>query len=133
MHLAVKNQANAQRLFITQPWAIAFKHLSDEAYVVSAASNIVVKIGVNAVDGTVAVQSDPADATRVLQIPLGKNPRGIVVNAVDSRAYVMNYVSRNVAVIDLTASVENVFAVLPAARLPVAGTLEDKVQIGCGK
>lgn len=130
MHVAVKNQSNTQRLFITQPWAIAFKHRADEGYVVSAASNIVIKIGLNAVDGTPTVQSNPADTTRVLQIPVGKNPRGIVVNSLDTRAYVMNYVSRDVSVIDLTASPENLVAVMPAARLPVAGTFEDKIHIG---
>ena len=130
MHLAVKNQTNTQRLFITQPWAIAFKHQADEGYVVSAASNIVVKIGVNPADGAPTVQSNPADSTRVLQIPVGKNPRGIVVNGSDTRAYVTNYISRDVSVINLAASPESVLAVMPAARLPTVGTLEDKVHIG---
>ena len=40
------------------------------------------------------VQNDPTDNTRVLEIPTGKNPRGIVVNST-FKAYVMNYVSRN--------------------------------------
>ena len=34
-----------------------------------------------AADGSAAVQSDVSDPTRVLEIPTGKNPRGIVVNA----------------------------------------------------
>ena len=44
----------------------------------------------------------------MLQIPTGKNPRGIVVNSADTTAYVMNYVSRDVTVIDLSGSPERV-------------------------
>ena len=47
MHLAVAQQANTAGRFITQPWAMAFKHASNEGYVVSAASNIVVKVAVD--------------------------------------------------------------------------------------
>jgi len=130
MHLAVAQQANAARRFITQPWAMAFKHAGNEGYVVSAASNIVVKVAVDPATGAPSVLSDPADATRVLQIPTGSNPRGIVVNGDDTRAYVMNYVSRNVTVLDLTGTRENVVATVQSASLPTPGTLEDRIHIG---
>ncbi len=130
MHQAVGSQTNAAKQFITQPWAMAFKHLADEGYVVSAASNIVVKLKIDPATGAATVQNDPADATRVLEIPAGKNPRGIVVSASDKTAYVMNYVSRDVTVIDLSGTVEKVAVTLPSASLPTAGTAEDKVHIG---
>ena len=130
MHRAVALQTGAPKTFITQPWAMAFKHDSDEGYVISAASNIVVKIAANPSTGAPAVLSDPADATRVLQIPTGSNPRGIVINEDDSLAYVMNYVSRNVTVINLLGSRESVIATVQSADLPLPGTLEDKIQIG---
>ncbi len=130
MHKAVADQTGTPRLFITVPWAMAFKTSQDDGYVVSAASNIVVKVHVNAATGEPAVESDPLDPTRVLQIPVGRNPRGIVVNANDTRAYVMNYVSRDVSVIDLTGVKEQVMATLPSAALPTPGTLPDKIQIG---
>jgi YVTN family beta-propeller protein len=130
MHTAVRDQSNPQKLFITQPWAIAFKLQADEGYVISAASNIVVKVKVSTVDGSPTVQLDPADTTRVLQLKVGKNPRGIVVNASDTRAYVMNYISRDVSVIDLTSAPESVLAALPSAALPKPGTLADKIHIG---
>ena len=47
MQQAVGAQSNPTKLFITQPWAIAFKNNADQAYVVSAASNIVVKLAVD--------------------------------------------------------------------------------------
>lgn len=130
MHQAVAQQSNTTRRFITQPWAIAFKHQADQGYVVSAASNIVVKIAVDPSSGTTSVQSDPSDNTRVLQIPTGKNPRGIVVNSADTKAYVMNYISRDVTVIDLGGTVESVSATLRSANLPSPGTPEDVIHIG---
>ncbi len=130
MHLAVAQQTNTTRRFITQPWAIAFKRQADEGYVVSAASNIVVKVRIDPATGAPTVQNDPTEPTRVLQIPTGKNPRGIVVNSTDRTAYVMNYVSRDVTVINLTGVVETVATTLVSANLPAAGTAADRVQIG---
>jgi uncharacterized protein (TIGR03437 family) len=133
MHKAVGQQTNPAKRFITQPWAIAFKHQADQAYVVSAASNIAVKLAVDPSaigNGAATVQSDPTDATRVLEIPTGKNPRGIVIDSADKKAYVMNYVSRDVTVIDLTGQVETVSATLQSAALPNPGTPEDTLQVG---
>jgi YVTN family beta-propeller protein len=130
MHLAVAQQTGLPKLFITQPWAIAFKNLSNQGYVTSAASNIVVKVNVNPGDGSAKVQTNPLDPTRVLQIGVGKNPRGIVVNDTDTRAYVMNYVSRDVSVLNLTGAVESVLATMSSAPLPTPGTTEDAIQAG---
>jgi uncharacterized protein (TIGR03437 family) len=130
MHAAANVQTNPAKRFITQPWAIAFKHKAAEAYVVSAASNILVKVKVDPNTGAPAVQSDPTDTTRVLEIPTGKNPRGIVISSTDQTGYVMNYVSRDVTVVDLTGSVEKVTTTLKSANLPTAGTAEDKVHVG---
>src|SRR5205823_2091836 len=67
---------------------------------------------------------------RVLEVPTGKNPRGIVINSTDQTAYVMNYVSRDVNVIDLSGTVEKVTSTLKSASLPTAGTPEDKIHVG---
>ena len=130
MHTAVRNQTNPDRTFITVPWAMAFKHSAPDGYVVSAASNLVVKLRVNTSTGAGTVQNHPTDPTRVLQLPTGKNPRGIVVNSADSRGYIMNYVSRDVTVVNLAASPETVLETLRSAPLPVAGSPANLVQIG---
>ncbi len=130
MHSAVGAQTNPGKRFITQPWAIALKHKSDEGYVISAASNLVVKLKIDPNTGAATVQSDPTDTTRVLEIPTGKNPRGIVINSTDQTAYVMNYVSRDVSVIDLIGTVEKVTSTVQSANLPTAGTQEDKIHAG---
>jgi YVTN family beta-propeller protein len=130
MHLAVARQANPAKLFITQPWAIAFKNRVNEGFVVSAASNIVVKLAVDPNTGAPTVQNDPSDPTRVLQIKVGKNPRGIAINANDTRAYIMNEVSRDVYVIDLTRVPEQVIATARSVNLPPPGSLEDIILVG---
>ncbi len=130
MHSAVHNQTGLPRRFVTQPWAMAFKTKLDEGYVVSTASNVVIKVKVDPATGAATVQNIPTDATRVLQIATGKQPRGIVINAADTTAYVMNYVSRDVTVIDLSGAVERVIATMSSATVPAAGTPEDLLHIG---
>lgn len=130
LHRAVAAQGNPDRLFVTQPWAMAFKNGADEGYVVSAASDHLVKVAVDPATGAAAVQSDPLDPTRVLQIKVGKNPRGIVINAADTRAYVLNHISRSVSVIDLRSVPEQVVVTLPSSSLPTPSTLADKIHIG---
>ena len=130
MHAAVDAQTNTAKRFITQPWAMAVNHRTDEAFVASAASNILVKLKMDLNTGAPAVQSDPNDPTRVLEIPTGKNPRGIVITSQDQTAYVMNYISRDVTAVDLTGSAERVTATLKSTNLPTTGTPEDKVHVG---
>jgi uncharacterized protein (TIGR03437 family) len=130
MHTAVAEQTGTPKRFITVPWAIAFKNKADEGYVISAASNIVVKVKIDPATGAPTVQNNPTDATRVLQIATGKNPRGIIVNSTDTTAYVMNYVSRDVTVINLSGAVEAVASTIRSANLPAAGSQEDKIQVG---
>ena len=130
MHSAVAAQTGLPKRFVTQPWAMAFKNKTDEGYVISTASNVAVKVKIDPATGAPTVQNIPTDATRVLQIPTGKQPRGIVVNAADTAAYVMNYISRDVTVIDLTGAAERVIATMVSAPVPAAGTAEDLLHIG---
>jgi len=130
LHKAVEEQTVTPRLFPTQPWAIALKKSSDEGFVVSYASDVLVKVRTDSSTGTISAVHDDADGRRVRQVKVGKNPRGIVINSTDSRAYVMNYVSRDVSVIDLTPSPEEVIATLRSSALPEPGTQEDVIHIG---
>jgi hypothetical protein len=91
---------------------------------------VVFKIKVDPATGAAEVQSDPSDSTRVLEIKVGKNPRGIVVSSDDREAFVMNYVSRDVSVIDLTTSPEHVVTTLKSANLPAPGTTADLIHVG---
>ncbi len=117
-----------RRLFPSLPWAMAFKTKENIGYVVSAASNIVVKIAVDPNTGAITVQQ--AQDKRVADINVGRNPRGIVINGADTRAYVMNYVSRDVTVIDLTRFPEQVTGTMRSAPLPAANSPEELVLVG---
>lgn len=133
MHLPVAEQTGLPRLFNTLPWAMAFERQSNSGFVVIAASNIVIKVNVNPTDGSAAVQFDPtapAGATRVLQLKVGRNPFGIVINSNDTRAYVMNRISRDVSIINLATSPESVVATMSSAARPAQGSIEDKIHIG---
>ena len=131
LHEAVKNQTFTPKLFVANPWAIAFKHGSNDGYVASAASDVLVKVTLddNGVPSVVTVPAD-GDTTRVALIDVGKNPRGVVVNNADTRAYVMNYISKDVSVIDLTASPETSIASIQSVDLPAAGSDGEKFLLG---
>ncbi|HUQ91902.1 MAG TPA: beta-propeller fold lactonase family protein [Bryobacteraceae bacterium] len=130
MHTAVRDQATTPKLFLTQPWAIAAKHSADEAYVVSTASDTVVKLALDRGNGSARVLNTGATPTRVLQIPTGKQPRGIVINNTDTRAYVMNYVSRTVTVINIQSGQDAVLGTMRSAALPTPGSLDDMILAG---
>jgi cytochrome c peroxidase len=131
LQAAVKAQTFKPKLFLANPWAIAFKHGSNDGYVVSAASDVLAKISLDD-NGVPSVATAPADGdtTRVALIDVGKNPRGIVINNADTRAYVMNYISKDVSVVDLTASPEKEMTRLQSANLPAAGSDGAKFLLG---
>ena len=128
---AVRSQTFTPKLFLANPWAIAFKHSGNEGYVASAASDVLVKISIDD-SGVPSVVNVPAegDTTRVALIDVGKNPRGVVVNNADTRAYVMNYISKDVSVIDLTTSPESEVARIASVDLPAAGSDGEKFLLG---
>jgi YVTN family beta-propeller protein len=131
LHAAARAQTFTPKLFFANPWAIAFKHTGSDGYVVSAASDVLVKITLDP-NGVPSVVTLPAegDTTRVLAIDVGQIPRGIVINHIDTRAYVMNYISKDVSVIDLTQSPEVEIARLQSADLPPAGSDGERFLLG---
>ncbi|MBX3086042.1 MAG: hypothetical protein KF716_30690 [Anaerolineae bacterium] len=130
LHKAVATQPEGlKKRFLAVPWAIAFKTKENVGYVVSAASNVLVKIAVDPTTGAAVVQPSPVDQG-VLEVQVGRNPRGIVINNADTRAYVMNYVSRDVTVLDVTRFPEQPIATMRSAALPAAGSEEELVLAG---
>jgi YVTN family beta-propeller protein len=130
LHLGARDpEPGKKKLFFANPWAIGFTNQSGAGfgYVVSAGSDLLVKIRV-AADGRLAFTTD-SDTTRYVDLNdpanpataganAGKNPQGIAVNSAGTRAYVTNFVSRNVSVVDLAN--DRVIKVIPSS--PPANT-----------
>jgi YVTN family beta-propeller protein len=140
LHLGARDpEPGKKRLFFANPWAIAFTNQSGpgRAYVVSAGSDLLVKVNVGA-DGKLSNTVD-ADTTRYIDLNdpanpatsganAGKNPQGIVINRAGTRAWVDNFVSRNVSVVDLTT--DRVVKVIRTAPLPAPGSPGEIVSAG---
>ena len=140
LHLGAREpEPGKKKLFFSNPWAIAFTNGGGPgaAYVVSAGSDLLVKVLVGA-DGKLAFTGD-SDTTRYIDLNdpansetsganAGKNPQGIVINRAGTRAYVMNFVSRNVSVVDTTT--DQVVQVVRTAALPAPGSTEETVAVG---
>ena len=140
LHLGARDpEPGKTKLFFANPWAIAFTNQSGagNAYVVSAGSDLLVKLNVG-VDGALSFTVDD-NTTRYIDLHdpanpatsdanAAKNPLGIVINDAGTTAYVMNYVSRNVSVVDLAS--DSVTKVIRTTELPPPGTLDETLQVG---
>ena len=123
------------KLFFSNVWAIAFA--KQNAYVVAAGSDLLVKATV-AGDGKLNLTVD-ANTTRYIDLNdpanpatsgdnAGKNPQGIVVNKAGTRAYVQNFVSRNVSVVN--TQTDQVIRTIRTQKLPAPGSTEEVIAVG---
>jgi YVTN family beta-propeller protein len=140
LHLGARQpETGKKKLFFANVWAIAFKKQTGptSGYVVSSGSDLLVKVNVDAV-GKLTNTVD-ADTTRYIDLndptnpatsgdKAGKFPQGIVINRQGTRAYVVNFVSRNVSVIDLTN--DTVVAVIRTVPLPAPGSPAETIAVG---
>jgi YVTN family beta-propeller protein len=138
LHLGARiPETGKTRLFFSNPWAIAFTNQSGagNAYVVSSGSDLLVKLNIDAagkLDFTGGVSTtryidlnDPASAA-TSGVNAGKNPLGIAIRG--TKAYVMNYVSRNVSVVDLAT--DAVSAVVKTTDQPIQGSQDEQLHVG---
>jgi len=93
------------------PWDVALAQGDTEIWVVNSASNDVSVIDI----------STPTYPARVANIPVGDNPRGIVLAPDGSTAYVNNTLAGTVSVIDTSAY--TVTAVITVTTLPLPPAL----------
>ena len=140
LHLGARDpEPGKRRIFFANPWDIAFTTQSGvgNAYVVSAASDALVKLDV-AADGKLSFTVD-ANTTRYIDLndptdpatsgaSAGKNPQGLAITSDGKRAYVANFVSRNVSVVDLTT--DAVVAVVSTSDLPAPGSVGETNLVG---
>jgi YVTN family beta-propeller protein len=140
LHLGARTpEAGKKRLFFANPWAIGFTNQrgSGSAYVVSSGSDLLVKVNVSG-NGTLSFTGGP-QTTRYIDLNdpanpatsglnAGKNPQGIVVNRQGTRAWVNNFVSRNVTKVNLQN--DTVIDTIRYAALPTPGSMEEVVLVG---
>ncbi|HEU0202359.1 MAG TPA: hypothetical protein VFR86_18250, partial [Burkholderiaceae bacterium] len=114
MNKGINFEAVGKRLFPTNPAALAFKHGGTfEGFVLSRATDRLVRMVLDT-NGrpTINAPADANDPGNVIRIEVGveagetrnSSPEGVVINASDTRAYVMNLVSRDVSVIDISGN-----------------------------
>jgi YVTN family beta-propeller protein len=136
LHLGARDpEPGKKKIFFANAWAVGFA--GNNAYTVAAGSDLLVKTRLDG-SGKLNLTVD-ADTTRYIDLNdpanfatagdnAGKNPQGIVVNKRGTRAYVMNFVSRNVSVVNL--STDQVVKVIRTVKLPTPGSLEEVVAVG---
>jgi len=141
LHLGARvPEVGKAKIFFANVWAMAFTNQSGtgSAYVVSSGSDVLVKVNVDA--GGVLAFTGGVSTTRYIDLNpnnsaetntfgrnAGKNPLGIVIKG-GTKAYVMNHLSRNVSVVDLTS--DSVIKSIPTGSLPFPGSLDEQIQVG---
>ena len=137
MNRGVQFENVGQRLFNTTPIAIAFKQSASEGFVVLGGTDRLVRV-VLAADGTPSINAPtsllpPGTKSNIIRIPVGKNPVGIVINSTDTRAYVLNFISRDVSAVDISGTNPTLYheiAKIHSADLPPAGTQAAIIHLG---
>ena len=114
MNKGIQFEAVGKRLFPTNPSGLAFKHGGAfEGFVLSRASDRLVRLVLDAGNKpTINAPAAAGDPGNVVRIEVGvdagtqrnASPEGVVINAADTRAYVMNLISRDVSVIDVSGN-----------------------------
>ncbi len=121
MNVGVGNEPVGKRLFNTNPFAVAFKRSKPEGFVALGGTDRLLRVTLDA-DGRPshnppANANDPGNIVRIeLKDPNeitkadpdyvigGFNPRGVVLDSKDTRAYVMDFISRDIAVVDVSGA-----------------------------
>ena len=150
MNVGVPFEPAGKKLFNTNPFAVAFKRSTDEGFIVLAATNRLLRVTLND-DGSPTIHppvnaTDPGNIIRIeLKDPTeigkvdaddtigGKNPRGVVLNGADTRAYVMDFLSRDIAIVDVSGNDPTAYKTLAriqSADLPAPNTDAAIVQRG---
>jgi len=130
MNRGVQFENVGQKLFNTTPITMAFKRGANEGFVVLGGTDRLVRVvfdaaGAPTINAPTALLP-PGTLSDIIRIPVGKNPQGIAINSTDTRAYVMNLITRDVSVVDISGSDPKLYhemARIPSAALPTPGTL----------
>ncbi|HET9207223.1 MAG TPA: beta-propeller fold lactonase family protein, partial [Burkholderiaceae bacterium] len=114
MNKGIQLEAVGKKLFPTNPSGLAFKRGGAfEGFVLSRATDRLVRLVLDANNKpTILAPLAAGDPGNVVRVEVGvdsgaarnSSPEGVVINKDDTRAYVMNLVSRDVSVIDIAGN-----------------------------
>jgi YVTN family beta-propeller protein len=130
----------APRLFFTNPVAMAWRPDGSDAWIavqqadvllrLSAGTGGVPTVGAPLVAGPSSIVRVDLQATTGTEIQ-GKAPRGLAINSTGDRAYVFNFVSRSITVVNISNPTAPVIAgTARASDLPADGTLAAFAHLG---
>lgn len=115
-----------QKLFGNRPAAIDANAAGTDFVIVSRGGDFVFRAGLDA-SGRIEIKKDAQG--RLLRIPTGHTPNGVVMSADAKRAYVNNEVGYSLTVIDLEKN--QVLALnLASSDLPVVASAEHEILLG---
>lgn len=152
MNRGVQFEPVGTKLFNTNPFAVVFKKSGTEGFVSLGATDRLIRI---TLDGSGVPSINPPTApvpaggtSSIVRIELkdpteigvsdpdgvrgGLNPRGLAINSADTRVYVMDFVSRDVAIVDVSGAPDQyrTIARLSSASLPDPSSTEGIVHRG---
>ena len=129
----------APRLFMTNPVAMAWHPNGSDAWVAIQNGNLLVRLTVDA-SGIPTIRARLVmTMSLIVRVDLenppaghiaGKAPRGVAINSAGTRAYVMNFISKSITVVNIqnpTAPV--IVGTAQSAKVPTTG-IAAKVQLG---
>jgi DNA-binding beta-propeller fold protein YncE len=130
----------APRLFLSNPVAMAWRPDGSDAWIAIQNSDVLVRL---TIDGTgiptigAPLVAGPSSIVRVdlqdrpKRKTLSEAPRGLVINDAGTRAFVMNFISRSVTVVDISNPTAPAIALnLAATKLPRKRTIADTALLG---
>ena len=129
-----------ERLFHTNPVAMAWRPDGSDAWVVVQNTDLLVRLTVDA-NGIPTIGAPlAAGPGSIVRADLhnvstgqiaGKAPRGIVINSSGTRAYIYNFISRSVSNINIAnPTAPTIIGTAQASALPAAGSLAETAQLG---
>jgi hypothetical protein len=130
----------APRLFLTNPVAMAWRPDGSDAWAVIQQSDLIVRVTIDA-NGIPTVNNPlVAGPSTLVRVDLqgvgagqlaGKAPRGIVINTTGTRAYVANFISRSVTIVDISNPTSpSINSTIASTATPAANTLDSVVLQG---
>ena len=130
----------APRLFLSNPVAVAWRPDGSDAWAVIQNSDLLVRLTVDA--GGIPTVSNPlvAGPSTLVRVDLqtvaagqiaGKAPRGVAIDAAGTRAFVHNFVSRSLTLVDIsTATAPTILDTAQATPPPPPASVAATLQLG---